>query len=78
MRISVSEIESEVSSLTPVAIILNGAIMASHSHGGVELQYVQAALVGEGSWRDIRQGQQAAVSRDIRQQRQESRALHPR
>lgn len=31
----------------------------------VEVQYVQAALVGEGGWRDIRQGQQAAVSWDI-------------
>lgn len=154
------EIESEVLPLTPAAIIVNGAVMASHSHRGVqmwgegyfklpgwswpevyllsppftnqcvldysserslylytllmtisknhlnifhdqgcmfaatcmhfpfkhtifvpwtnqicspaELQYVQAALVGEGGWRDIRQGQQAAMSRDIRQQCQES------
>lgn len=30
-----------------------------------ELQYVQAALVREGGWRDIRQGQQAAMSWDM-------------
>lgn len=30
-----------------------------------ELQYVQAAVFGEGGWRDISQGQQAAMSWDI-------------
>lgn len=32
IRICVGEIESEVSPLTPTTIILNGAVMASHSH----------------------------------------------
>lgn len=32
IHISIGEIESEVTPLTPAAIILNGAVMASHSH----------------------------------------------